>query len=133
MASIPEQRARNENAYVIVVDANEMGGPFRCPLLFPFLGRFSSSAPSPARYPPPVTSRDTTPQARRAQIEALRRLGPVGRIAQALDMSDLARRIAVQGWLDRHPDWSAARARAQVLRRALGDELYEAAYGSDPR
>ena len=85
------------------------------------------------RYPHRVTSRDTHPQARQAQLEALRRLGAAGRVARALEMSEQARRIAVQGWLDRHPEASAEQARAQVLRRALGDELFEAAYRRKPR
>jgi hypothetical protein len=77
-------------------------------------------------------ARDTTPEARRAQIEALRRLGGEGRLAQALTMSEWVRETAVEGWLARHPEWTRPRARAEMLRRVLGRELYEAAYGCDP-
>jgi len=48
-------------------------------------------------------------------------------------MSEQARRISIAGLLDRNPEMSPDEARAIVLKRILGAELYEAAYGSGPR
>ncbi len=73
-------------------------------------------------------SRDTSQDARKAQLDALRSLGGAGRIAQVVDMSERAREIAIQGWLDRHPNATRAEAVADVRRRILGDELFNAAY-----
>ena len=79
-----------------------------------------------------MTSADTDAAARAAQVAALRRLGSVGRLAQALAMSEQARRISIAGLLDRNPEMSPDEARAIVLKRILGEQLYEAAYGSGP-
>ncbi|CAN5218518.1 hypothetical protein BH09MYX1_BH09MYX1_09580 [soil metagenome] len=49
---------------------------------------------------------DTTAQAHRIQIEALRRLGPEGRIAQAIRMSVAAREMAKSGIKKRHPEYT---------------------------
>ena len=47
-------------------------------------------------------------------------------------MSEQARRISIAGLLDRNPEMSPDQARAIVLKRILGAELYKAAYGSRP-
>lgn len=67
------------------------------------------------------------------QLEALRRMGGAARVEQALSMSEEARRTSIAGLLGRGGAGSAGEARAIVLRRILGDELYEAAYGSRSR
>jgi hypothetical protein len=43
-------------------------------------------------------------------------------------MSDQARRISIAGMQSRNPTLSEAEARARVIRRLLGDALYEVAY-----
>lgn len=77
-----------------------------------------------------MTNRDTSREARRVQLEALRRLGGPGRLEAAIRMTEDARERAIAGVLDRHPDVDLDRtaARAIVIRRILGDELYDAAY-----
>ena len=62
------------------------------------------------------------------QREAQRRLGPAGRVELAFEMSVEARRISIAGMRDRDPALSEAEARSRLLRRLLGDSLYEAAY-----
>ncbi len=66
---------------------------------------------------------DTTDEARAAQLEALRRLGPAGRMRLAAEMSEDARRIAIEGELRRHPELSAAAAKRAVLERIWGPTL----------
>ncbi len=66
---------------------------------------------------------DTDDKARAAQIAALRRLGPSGRVRLAAEMSEDARRIAFEGEERRHPELSAAEARRAVLGRMWGADL----------
>lgn len=75
-----------------------------------------------------MASRDTSEPARRAQLDAQKALGGGGRIELAFRMSDQARRISIAGMQSRNPTLSEAEARARVIRRLLGDALYEVAY-----
>jgi hypothetical protein len=77
-----------------------------------------------------VTSADTDADARAAQLDALRRLGGAARVEQALSMSEEARSLSIAGLLGQSRTLSPVEARAIVLRRILGKELYEAAYGN---
>jgi hypothetical protein len=67
--------------------------------------------------------RDTEADALEAQVIALRRLGPVGRVRLAVEMSEDARRISFEGERRRHPELTAAEARLAVLRRLWGTQL----------
>jgi hypothetical protein len=69
---------------------------------------------------------DTDEKARTAQIAALRRLGPSGRVRLAAEMSEDARRIAFEGEQRRHPELSASEVRRMVLGRIWGAELASA-------
>jgi hypothetical protein len=81
-----------------------------------------------------VGTGDTTADARQAQCAALRALGPARRLELALEMSEQARAIALQGLRARRPDLGRREARALLLRRLLGDALFEAAWrGRTPR
>ena len=77
-----------------------------------------------------MRSADTDADAREAQLEALRRLGGAARVEQVLSMSEEARRLSIAGLVGSSQALSPEEARAIVLRRILGDELYEAAYGN---
>ncbi|MBX3188193.1 MAG: hypothetical protein KF819_14320 [Labilithrix sp.] len=66
---------------------------------------------------------DTDDRARAAQLAAIRRLGPSGRLRLAAEMSEDARRIAIEGERRRHPDLSEIEAREVVVRRLWGTEL----------
>ncbi len=66
---------------------------------------------------------DTEDGARAAQIAALQRLGPSGRVRLAAEMSEDARRIAFEGERRRHPELSPAEARRSVLERLWGEAL----------
>jgi len=75
-----------------------------------------------------VAGRDTSREAREAQLEAQRRLGAAGRLALAFEMSAEARGISIAGMRRRNPDLSEAEAVSRLRKRLLGDELYAAAY-----
>lgn len=77
-----------------------------------------------------MASPDTSDDAARVQREALRRLGGPGRVALAFRMSREAWEVAIDGIQSRRPELGREEARHLLLRRTLGDELYEAAYGS---
>jgi hypothetical protein len=66
---------------------------------------------------------DTQARALEVQLDALRRLGPSGRMRLAAEMSEDARRISFEGEQRRHPDLTAAEARIAVLRRLWGAPL----------
>jgi hypothetical protein len=75
-----------------------------------------------------VAARDTSRGAREVQREAQRRLGGAARVELAFEMSAEARRISIAGMQSRDPGLSEVAARARLLRRLLGAELYAAAY-----
>jgi hypothetical protein len=70
-----------------------------------------------------MLSGDTDDKARAAQIAALRRLGPAGRVRLAAEMSEDARRIAFEGEQRRHPELSTTEVRRAVLGRMWGPAL----------
>ena len=77
---------------------------------------------------------DTAAAARRVQCAALRALGPARRVELALEMSEQARAIATEGIMARHPGLGPEQARARLLRRLLGADLFDAAWrGRTPR
>jgi hypothetical protein len=67
--------------------------------------------------------RDTDTGALEAQLAALRRLGPAGRVRLAVEMSEDARRISFEGERRRHPELTPAEARLAVLRRLWGAQV----------
>lgn len=71
---------------------------------------------------------DTTREAAEVQRAAWRRMGGSARAELALRMSEDLRRVTMDGIRHAHPDWSEQRVRAAMLRRVLGDALYEAAF-----
>jgi hypothetical protein len=76
-----------------------------------------------------MAPRDTLLDARRVQLAVYARLGPSRRAALGYELSELARSVAIEGIRARSPGLSAEAARRVLLRRLLGDDLFEAAYG----
>jgi len=68
-------------------------------------------------------ARDTAEAAREAVIDATRRMSPSQRVQRAVEMSEDARRISIEGERRRHPELTEAEARQIVLRRIWGAEL----------
>jgi hypothetical protein len=71
---------------------------------------------------------DTAAAALEVQRATLRALGPARRVELAIEMSEQARATAIQGIMDRQPGLGPEQARARLLRRLLGDDLFDAAW-----
>lgn len=78
-----------------------------------------------------VIAADTERLAHEAQLDALRRLGPEGRVAIAAKMSDEAREIVAAGIKNRHPEYSVHQVRMASFRVFLGDEIVHQIWGDE--
>jgi Rv0078B-related antitoxin len=72
-----------------------------------------------ACYHPVVPLSDTSPNAKRVQLEVLRGLSGEQRLLTALEMSDLTRELARAGIRDAHPEWTEAQVKRELLRLAF--------------
>lgn len=86
-------------------------------------GRVLRSVTRHLGWPTVLPMRDTEAHALEAQLAAVRRLGPAGRVRLAVAMSEDARRISFEAERRRHPELDAAAARRAVLRRIWGVDL----------
>jgi hypothetical protein len=68
---------------------------------------------------------DTDEAARDVQLAATRRLSAPERVRRAVEMSEAARRIAIDGERRRHPELTEAQARRVVFCRIWGAALAE--------
>lgn len=75
---------------------------------------------------------DTDEDAYRIQIEVYRRLGAEGRARMAAEMSEDARRIALAGIRQRHPDYDDEQARRALFRLLLGNDVVSAMWPGEP-
>lgn len=75
---------------------------------------------------------DTNPEAREVQLAAYRAMGSARRLQLAFEMSEHAREIAIDGIMARHPELTRTEARLRVIRRLLGDSLFDAAWSRHP-
>ncbi len=76
-------------------------------------------------------ARDTTAEAQAKEFEILRRIGPVGRLAMAFELSDNLRSLVEAGVRYRHPQWNDRMVEREVMRLMIGDDLFRKAYGED--
>jgi chloramphenicol 3-O-phosphotransferase len=70
-----------------------------------------------------AVARDTAPEARRVQLDALRRLSGPERLATACAMSDDARAATEAGIRHRHPGWTDHQVQRGLLVLLVGTEL----------
>ncbi len=75
-----------------------------------------------------MPSPDTTVEADRAQVEALRRMGSAARLEAAFRLIELAREASLSGIRSRHPDYTAEQVRLAHARLVLGDDLFRRAW-----
>lgn len=68
-------------------------------------------------------ARDTSAEARRVQVDALRRLEGSERLALACRMSDDARAVSEAGIRHRHPEYSEVEVHHALLTLLLGPDL----------
>jgi hypothetical protein len=64
--------------------------------------------------------RDTSAKAAAIQDRLHDAMGPAGRFELAMQMSELAREFALAGVRDRHPDWTEAQIRRELVRILYG-------------
>ena len=76
---------------------------------------------------------DTSPDAYRVQVDAYRRMGGTARSAIAFRLTALARRNALAGIRERHPEFDEAQVRSELCRLSLGDELWHLLWPRDRR
>lgn len=72
---------------------------------------------------------DTSPEARRVQIAALRAMGMEGRARATLGLNRLAREFALAGIRMRHPDYDDEKVRMALFRLTFGRKLFREVYG----
>jgi hypothetical protein len=75
-----------------------------------------------------MRSPDTSKTAATLQIEALRRMGPQGRLQAGIDLSRTSRALLLEGVLKRHPEYNARQAQLAVIRLTLPADLFLATY-----
>ena len=79
-----------------------------------------------------VPPSDTNDAALQAQLGAAHSLGIEGRVRLAAELSEDARRIAIEGMRQRHPELTEEEARRAVLRAILGEPLASRVWGLPP-
>ncbi len=72
---------------------------------------------------------DTSAEATRVYFAVLRRLGPSGRVQRWVELNRSMRQILADGIRHRHPEYSDAQVRREVVRRLLGERLFRLADG----
>jgi len=72
----------------------------------------------------PSPRTDTSREAGRMHMEALRRLGIAGRARMTFELSDDLRRVAEAGVRHRHPDYDDDMVQLALVRLWLGPELF---------
>jgi len=73
---------------------------------------------------------DTTVEAHAAQVRFWRGLGPDGRLALAVRMSEDLREVSRAGISQRHPEYTEAEVELALRRLMWGDELFRRVYPS---
>jgi len=71
---------------------------------------------------------DTSPEALKVQLAAIRRLSPEARLRQGLELASLVRGLIATGVRARHPEYSEEEVDLATIRLVLGDELFRRVY-----
>lgn len=80
----------------------------------------------------PFVPRDTDPAVHALQVEAYRRMGGTARAAVMFRLSDFARRVAIAGIKQRHPEYDDEHVRLALARLCFGDEVVSRAWAGRP-
>jgi len=77
---------------------------------------------------------DTDPEAWKAQMATLRRMGLEGRARMTFELCENARELARTGIRRRHPDYSEKQVRLAHMRLIFGEQLFQEVFpGCDIR
>jgi len=71
---------------------------------------------------------DTTPEADQLQLEIFRRMGPEKRLQAGIALSQLCRKLLLEGVRMRHPEYNERQIELAVIRLILPENLFLAAY-----
>jgi len=71
---------------------------------------------------------DTTPEADHLQLEIFRRMGPEKRLQAGIELSQLCRKLLLEGVRMRHPEYNERQTKLAVIRLILPENLFLAAY-----
>jgi len=71
---------------------------------------------------------DTTPEADQLQLEIFRRMGPEKRLQAGIALSQLCRKLLLEGVRMRHPEYNERQIELAVIRLILPGNLFLAAY-----
>ena len=71
----------------------------------------------------PMRALDTTVEADEAQVSIQHGLGPAGRLKAAMEMSEIARRLARAGLRARHPELVLGALDARLIRDHYGLDI----------
>ncbi len=71
---------------------------------------------------------DTSPEAERVQLEIFRRMGPEKRLQAGIALSQICRKLLMEGVRRRHPEYEERQIRLAVIRLMLPEKLFFEAY-----
>lgn len=74
---------------------------------------------------------DTLPEAAEVHLQVLKRLGPGHRARMAFELSNSLRELSAAGVRMRHPEYDDRKVRLAVIRLAVGEALFRAAFPSE--
>jgi hypothetical protein len=75
-----------------------------------------------------MRSMDTTRQAEQVQLEIFRAMGPEKRLRAGIALSQLCRKLLLEGVRMRHPEYDERQSKLAVIRLMLPEDLFLAAY-----
>jgi len=75
-----------------------------------------------------VSARDTTREAEQIQIQALRRMGPEGRLRAGISLARASRDLLLVGLRKRHPEFDEDQIKMAYLELVLPRDLFLVAY-----
>ena len=67
---------------------------------------------------------DTSSEAKKVQIEILRKMKPEQRLRVSLELSKLSKKLLEEGIRSRHPEYSEQEMKLAVIKILLGNELF---------
>jgi len=71
---------------------------------------------------------DTTLQAEQVQLEVFRRMEPEKRLQAGIGLSQLCRKLLLEGVRRRHPEYDGRQTKLAAIRLMLPEDLFLAAY-----
>lgn len=76
----------------------------------------------------PALPHDTSVDALRVQLDALRRMGETGRANLAADLSESLRQHVEAGVRHRHPEYDERTVQLSAIRLRIGEDLFRLAF-----